>query len=60
MYSRGDSHFLYVMISGDSNDVEFYGSHGSGAKGMVGSSKANVMIGPNVASHGIFADDSGR
>jgi hypothetical protein len=26
---------------------------------MVGSSKANVMIGPDVASHGVFADDSG-
>ena len=57
MNSHGDSHFLYVLISGDSNDVEFYGSTDS--TGMVGSSKANVMIGPNVASHGIFADDSG-
>ena len=57
MNSRGDSHFLYVMISGDSNDIEFYGSQ-DGA-GMVGSSKANVMIGPNVASHGVYASDSG-
>jgi hypothetical protein len=56
-YVRGDSHFLYVLMSGDSNDVEFYGATVS--SGMVGSSKANVMIGPNVESHGIFADTSG-
>mgnify|MGYP001425498498 FL=1 len=57
MYSRGDSHFLYVLMSGDSNDVEFYGATNS--SGMVGSSKANVMIGPDVESHGIFADSTG-
>ena len=56
-YVRGDSHFLYVLMSGDSNDVEFYGATNS--TGMVGSSKANVMIGPNVEGHGIFADTSG-
>ena len=56
-YLRGDSHFLYVLMSGDSNDVEFYGATIS--TGMVGSSKANVMIGPNVESHGQFADTSG-
>ena len=56
-YVRGDSHFLYVLMSGDSNDVEFYGATNS--TGMVGSSKANVLIGPNVESHGIFADTSG-
>ena len=56
-YVRGDSHFLYVLMSGDSNDVEFYGATNS--TGMVGSSKANVMIGPDVESHGIFADTSG-
>jgi len=56
-YVRGDSHFLYVLMSGDSNDVEFYGATNS--TGMVGSSKANVMIGPNVESHGIFADSTG-
>ena len=44
-------------MSGDSNDVEFYGATVS--SGMVGASKANVMIGPNVESHGIFADTSG-
>jgi hypothetical protein len=44
-------------MSGDSNDVEFYGATNS--TGMVGSSKANVMIGPDVESHGIFADTSG-
>jgi len=57
MYSRGDSHFLYVLMSGNSNDVEFYGATNS--TGMVGSSKANVMIGPNVESHGQFADSTG-
>ena len=56
-YVRGDSHFLYVLMSGNSNDVEFYGATNS--TGMVGSSKANVMIGPDVESHGIFADTSG-
>ena len=56
-YVRGDSDFLYVLMSGDSNDVEFYGATVS--SGMVGASKANVMIGPNVESHGIFADTSG-
>ena len=56
-YVRGDSHFLYVLMSGDSNDVEFYGATNS--TGMVGSSKANVMIGPDVESHGIFADTTG-
>ena len=56
-YLRGDSHFLYVLMSGDSNDVEFYGNTNS--TGMVGSSKANVMIGPNVESHGQFADTTG-
>tara|TARA_B100000686_G_scaffold297714_1_gene330196 strand:+ start:24 stop:611 length:588 start_codon:yes stop_codon:yes gene_type:complete len=44
-------------MSGDSNDVEFYGATNS--SGMVGSSKANVMIGPNVESHGQFADSTG-
>ena len=58
MNSHGDSHFLYVLISGDSNDVEFY-SNRAESKGMVGANKANVMIGPDVAGHGIFADDSG-
>ena len=56
-YVRGDSHFLYVLMSGDSNDVEFYGATVS--TGMVGADKANIMIGPNVESHGIFADTSG-
>ena len=56
-YVRGDSHFLYVLMSGNSNDVEFYGATNS--SGMVGASKANVMIGPNVESHGQFADTSG-
>lgn len=54
---RGDSHFLYVLMSGNSNDVEFYSSADS--TGMVASSKANIMIGPNVESHGQFADTEG-
>ena len=56
-YVRGDSHFLYVLMSGNSNDVEFYGNTNS--SGMVGASKANIMIGPNVDSHGQFADTTG-
>ena len=56
-FIRGDSHFLYVLMSGNSNDVEFYGATNS--TGMVGASKANVMIGPNVEGHGIFADSTG-
>ena len=58
MYSRGDSHFLYVLMSGNSNDVEFY-SHPTESKGMVGASNANKAIGPQVESHGQFADTSG-
>ena len=54
---RGDSHFLYVLMSGDSNDVEFFANTNS--SGMVGASKANIMIGPNVESHGQFADTTG-
>ena len=56
-YLRGDSHFLYVLMSGNSNDVEFYGNTNS--SGMVGANKANIMIGPNIESHGQFADTSG-
>ena len=52
-----DTH-VDLDIVGDSNDVEFY-SNRAESKGMVGSDKANIMIGPDVASHGIFADDSG-
>tara|TARA_B100000530_G_scaffold327802_1_gene267966 strand:- start:4347 stop:4934 length:588 start_codon:yes stop_codon:yes gene_type:complete len=44
-------------MSGNSNDVEFYGATNS--TGMVGADKANIMIGPNVESHGQFADTSG-
>ena len=53
-YVRGDSHFLYVLMSGNSNDVEFYGNTNS--SGMVGADKANIMIGPNIESHVQFAD----
>ena len=56
-YVRGDSHFLYVLMSGNSNDVEFYGNTNS--SGMVGADKANIMIGPNIESHGQFADTTG-
>ena len=56
MYSRGDGHFLYVLMSGDSNDVEFY-SHPTLSEGM--NTNSNKAIGPQVASHGQFADTSG-
>ncbi len=56
MYSRGDGHFIYVLMSGDSNDVEFY-SHPTLSEGM--NTNSNKAIGPQVASHGQFADTSG-
>ena len=53
--SRGDGHFIYVLMSGDSNRVHFYTHTDS-----VGfNTNSNVSIGPNVASHGQFADTSG-
>jgi len=53
--SRGDGHFIYVLMSGDSNRVHFY-THTDSA-GF--NTNSNVSIGPNVASHGQFADTSG-
>ena len=53
--SRGDGHFLYVLMSGNSNDVQFY----STADSVGFNTNANKAIGPNVASHGQFADTSG-
>tara|TARA_Y100000780_G_C13580511_1_gene376534 strand:- start:195 stop:923 length:729 start_codon:yes stop_codon:yes gene_type:complete len=53
--SRGDGHFIYVLMSGDSNRVHFY-THTDSA-GM--NTNSNKSIGPNVASHGQFADTSG-
>ena len=53
--SRGDGHFIYVLMSGDSNRVHFY-THTDSA-GF--NTNSNVSIGPNVASHGQFADKSG-
>jgi len=53
--SRGDGHFFYVLMSGDSNRVHVY-TH-TDSVGM--NTNSNVSIGPNVASHGQFADSSG-
>ena len=53
--SRGDGHFIYVLMSGDSNREHFY-THTDSA-GF--NTNSNVSIGPNVASHGQFADTSG-
>ena len=53
--SRGDGHFLYVLMNGDSNDVQFW----SPADSEGFNTNANKAIGPNVASHGQFADTSG-
>ena len=56
MNSHGDQHFLYVLMSGDSNDVEFYSNEAT-STGM--NTNSNKAIGPQVASHGQFADTSG-
>ena len=53
--SRGDGHFFYVLMSGDSNVIHFY-TH-TDSVGM--NTNSNKSIGPNVASHGQFADTSG-
>jgi len=53
--SRGDGHFFYVLMSGDSNRVHVY-THTDSA-GF--NTNSNVSIGPNVESHGQFADSSG-
>jgi|TARA_R110002020_G_scaffold52127_4_gene146872 hypothetical protein len=53
--NRGDGHFLYVRMSGDSNTVEWYSTTDS-----VGfNTNANKAIGPQTASHSQFADSSG-
>ena len=53
--NKGDNHFLYVLMSGDSNDVQFYGTTDS-----VGfNTNSNKAIGPQTTSHGQFADSSG-
>ena len=53
--NRGDNHFLYVLISGDSNTVEWYSTTDS-----VGfNTNSNKAIGPQSTSHGQFADSSG-
>jgi len=53
--NRGDNHFLYVLMNGDSNTVEWYSTTDS-----VGfNTNSNKAIGPQVASHGYFADSSG-
>ena len=53
--SRGDGHFLYVRMSGDSNDVQFY----STADSVGFNTNANTAIGPQTESHSQFADASG-
>jgi hypothetical protein len=53
--SRGDNHFWYVLMSGDSNDVQIYTTTDS-----VGfNTNSNKAIGPQSTSHGQFADSSG-
>jgi hypothetical protein len=53
--NRGDNHFLYVLMNGDNNDVQWYSTTDS-----VGfNTNSNKAIGPQVASHGYFADSSG-
>lgn len=53
--NRGDNHFLYVLMNGDSNTVEWYSTTDS-----VGfNTNSNKAIGPQTASHGYFADSSG-
>ena len=53
--NRGNNHFLYVRMSGDSNTVEWYSSTDS--TGF--NTNANKAIGPQTASHSQFADSSG-
>ncbi len=53
--NRGDNHFLYVLISGDSNTVEWYSTTDS--EGF--NTNSNKAIGPQTTSHGQFADSSG-
>ena len=48
-------HFLYVLMSGDSNDVQFW----SPADSEGFNTNANKSIGPQTASHRQFADSSG-
>ena len=53
--SRGDGHFLYVRMSGNSNDVQFYSTADS--EGF--NTNSNKAIGPQTTSHSQFADSSG-
>ena len=53
--NKGDNHFLYVRMAGDSNDVQFYSTADS--EGF--NTNANKAIGPQTASHSQFADSSG-
>ena len=53
--NKGDNHFLYVRMSGDSNDVQWY----STADSVGFNTNANKAIGPQTASHSQFADSSG-
>jgi len=53
--NKGDNHFLYVRMSGNSNDVQWYSTADS--EGF--NTNANKAIGPQTASHSQFADSSG-
>jgi hypothetical protein len=53
--NKGDNHFLYVRMAGDSNDVQWYSTADS--EGF--NTNANKAIGPQTASHSQFADSSG-
>ena len=53
--SRGDQHFWYVLMSGDSNNVQIY----TPADSVGFNTNSNKSIGPNTTSHGQFADSSG-
>ena len=53
--NRGDNHFLYVLMNGDNNDVQWYSTTDS--EGF--NTNANKAIGPQTASHSQFADSSG-
>ncbi len=53
--NKGDNHFLYVLMNGDNNTVEWY----STADSVGFNTNSNKAIGPQTASHGYFADSSG-
>ena len=48
-----NNHFLYVLISGDNNEVDFKAYDGAVGQNTT----ANASVGPNTASHGMLAAD---